>query len=89
VDYFLVRRRELAVEDLYLRGRRYEFSGGVNYRALCALASGIAVALLGLVVPPLRWMYDYAWFVGFLVAGAVHYLLAVSRQPSAISMQAE
>src|SRR5712692_1708073 len=89
VDYFLVRRRELAVEDLYLRGRSYEFSGGVNYRALGALAAGIAVALLGLVVPPLRWMYDYAWFVGFLVAGAVHYLLAVSRQPSAVSAEAE
>jgi NCS1 family nucleobase:cation symporter-1 len=37
-----------------------------------ALASGIAVALLGLVVPPLRVLYDYAWFVGFAVAGAVY-----------------
>ncbi len=87
VDYFLVRRRELAVADLYLRGRRYEFSAGVNYRALWALASGIVVALLGLVIPPLRWMYDYAWFVGFLVAGAVHYILAVSREPAAVSME--
>jgi nucleobase:cation symporter-1, NCS1 family len=74
-DYFLVRHRQLAVADLYLRRRSYEFSRGFNYRALAALAGGIAVALLGLVVPPLRWLYDYAWFVGFLVAGTLHYVL--------------
>jgi NCS1 family nucleobase:cation symporter-1 len=85
-DYFLVRRRELVVEDLYLRNRSYEYSGGVNYRALVALGAGILVALLGLVAPPLRWLYDYAWFVGFLTAGAVHFGLmqtAAVSQPAA------
>jgi len=73
VDFFVVRRRALAVEELYLRGRSYEYSGGFNYRALLALAGGIAVALAGLVVPALRWLYDYAWFAGFLVAGGLHF----------------
>ena len=27
---------------------------------------------MGLAVPPLRWLYDYAWFAGFLIAGAVY-----------------
>ncbi len=76
VDYFLVRHSALDVADLYRRGGIYEYRGGVNYRAMLALAAGVFVALLGLVVPPLRWLYDYAWFVGFLVAGAVHYALA-------------
>ncbi|MBI1787808.1 MAG: NCS1 family nucleobase:cation symporter-1 [Acidobacteria bacterium] len=71
-DYFLVRRCELVVEDLYQRGGLYEYAGGVNYRALAALAGGIGVALVGLLAPPLRWLYDYAWFVGFLVAGSVY-----------------
>jgi len=84
VDYFVVRRGALVVEDLYLRGRAYEYSGGVNYRSLWALGAGVAVALLGLVVPPLRWLYDYSWFVGFLVAGAVYYgLMMPVRQLSA------
>jgi NCS1 family nucleobase:cation symporter-1 len=74
-DYFIYRGCELAVEDLYRRGRRYEYSNGVNVRALVALGAGIAVALVGLVVPALRWLYDYAWFVGFLVAGAVYLAL--------------
>ena len=75
-DYYLVRRTHLVVEDLYLRRRRYEYSRGFNFRALWALAAGIAVALLGLVAPPMRWLYDYAWFVGFLVSGAVHMVLS-------------
>jgi NCS1 family nucleobase:cation symporter-1 len=74
-DYFVYRGCELSVEDLYRRGRRYEYSNGVNVRALVALGAGIAVALVGLVVPALRWLYDYAWFVGFLVAGAVYLAL--------------
>ena len=75
-DYFLLRRRQLAVDDLFLRKRRYEYTRGVNYRAMAALAAGIAVALLGLVIPPLRFLYDYAWFVGLAVAGAAHVALA-------------
>ena len=43
---------------------------------------GIAVALLGLVVPALRLLYDYAWFVGFGVSGAV-YVLLMQRAPAA------
>jgi NCS1 family nucleobase:cation symporter-1 len=30
------------------------------------------VALVGLVVEPLRWLYNYAWFVGFVVSGALY-----------------
>jgi NCS1 family nucleobase:cation symporter-1 len=88
-DYFVYRGRELVVDDLYRRGGRYEYTRGFNHRALWALGAGVAVALAGLVVPALRWLYDYAWFVGFLVAGAVYLGLmrnqqtAVSDQPSA------
>jgi NCS1 family nucleobase:cation symporter-1 len=80
-DYFIVRRRELNVPDLYRRGGAYEYEGGVNYRAIGALVLGIAVALLGLVLPAMRWLYDYAWFVGFLVAGAA-YIALMQRAPA-------
>ncbi len=71
-DYYLVRKRTLSVRDLYLRGGEYEFAGGFNLRALLALAAGVVVALIGLLVEPLRFLYDYAWFVGFAVAFAVY-----------------
>lgn len=76
VDYFVVRRRQLIVSDLYLRGRSYEYRRGFNWRALAALAAGIAAGLLGLVIPPLRFLYDYAWFAGILVAGVLYSLCA-------------
>ena len=74
-DYFLVRQCDLQVDDLYRRNGVYEFSNGINYRAMIALVTGIAIALLGLVVPPVRWLYDYAWFVGFFVSGGLYTLL--------------
>jgi NCS1 family nucleobase:cation symporter-1 len=74
-DYFLVRRSRLALEDLYRRKGQYEYDNGINKRAVAALVTGAAVALMGLIAPPLRLLYDYAWFVGFAVAGGVYVTL--------------
>lgn len=68
-DYWIVRRARLALADLYTADGIY---GGWNLKALAALSAGIAVALVGLVVPPLRVLYDYAWFVGFGIALLVY-----------------
>jgi NCS1 family nucleobase:cation symporter-1 len=84
-DYFIVRGRSLNVDDLYRRGGEYEYRNGLNPRALVSLGLGVAVALLGLAVPPLRWLYDYAWFVGFGVSAATYVALmrgAVMREPA-------
>jgi NCS1 family nucleobase:cation symporter-1 len=74
-DYFVIRKSRLNVADLYRRNGLYEYENGFNRRALVALAAGIAVALMGLVIPALRLLYDYAWFVGFAVSGAVYVAL--------------
>jgi NCS1 family nucleobase:cation symporter-1 len=71
-DYFIVRKRQLNVDDLYRRGGAYEYTNGVNFRAVLSLLAGIVVALLGTVVPAVRWLYDYAWFVGFAVSALVY-----------------
>ncbi|HEU5340114.1 NCS1 family nucleobase:cation symporter-1 [Edaphobacter sp.] len=78
VDYFLIRRTRLDVYSLYHRGGPYEYTRGINPRAIVALACGVFVALIGLLVPPLRWLYDYAWFVGFGTA-AIVYVALMSR----------
>ncbi len=81
-DYFVVRGTTLQVADLYERGGAYEYRNGVNPRALISLALGIVVALMGIVVPGMRWLYDYAWFVGFAVSGAVYVMLMRNRNVS-------
>jgi NCS1 family nucleobase:cation symporter-1 len=74
-DYFIVRKKILLVEDLYLRQGFYEFSRGINWRAMAALAAGAGLAFIGLIVPSLRVLYDYAWFVGFAMSFAVYWAL--------------
>ncbi len=74
-DYYLVRRKRLLVNDLYWRGGEYEYSSGFNWRAVAALVIGSAVALMGLVIPSVRFLYDYSWFVGFAVAFVSYYAL--------------
>lgn len=71
-DYWLVRKARLSLADLYRADGIY---GRVNGKALSALAAGVAAALIGLVVPGLRALYDYAWFVGFGVAFALYAVL--------------
>jgi nucleobase:cation symporter-1, NCS1 family len=83
-DYFLVRGRSLNVDDLYRRGGEYEYSNGYNPRALLSLALGVAAALLGLVVAPLRVLYDYAWFVGFAVSAASYTALMMGSPKPAV-----
>ncbi len=74
-DYFVVRKQKLNVKDLYVRGGEYEFSNGYNLKAIYALVAGVFVALIGLLVEDLRFLYDYAWFVGFAVAFVAYVLL--------------
>jgi NCS1 family nucleobase:cation symporter-1 len=71
-DYWLVRKARLSLPDLYSERGVY---GRYNVKALAALAAGVAVALVGLVVPALRALYDYAWFVGFATAFVLYLAL--------------
>ena len=71
-DYFFIRGTRLDTESLYRRDGPYEYRKGINPRALVALVAGVFVALIGLVVPQVRWLYDYAWFVGFGTAAVVY-----------------
>ena len=74
-DYFLIRGTKLDVASLYHRGGPYEYTRGINPRAIVALVAGVLIALIGLAVPALRFLYDYAWFVGFFVSAASYYVL--------------
>jgi nucleobase:cation symporter-1, NCS1 family len=85
-DYFLIRKTELDVNSLYRRDGAYFYANGINPRAIVALVLGVVIALVGLFVSPLRFLYDYAWFVGFFTAAAVYWaLMRVSVASSQVS----
>lgn len=80
-DYWLVRRKNLALADLYRTKGVYEYAGGWNWRAVAATIFGCFLAWIGLIVPALRPLYDYAWFVGFGAAFIAHYVLMKLAPP--------
>ncbi len=91
VDYFLLRRLRLFVDELYSRVGRYWYTGGFNYSAIVALLCGILPNVPGFLttikvldadaVPPwINGLYHYAWFVGFAISGAVYWLLSVQSR---------
>ena len=82
-DYFFIRGTRLEVNSLYHRGGPYEYTHGINPRAVVALIGGVVVALIGLFVPHLRWLYDYAWFVGFGTSAIVYITLMITTAPAA------
>jgi NCS1 family nucleobase:cation symporter-1 len=80
-DYFVLRKTRLVVQDLYRRDGVYEYSRGVNRRAVAALFAGVVVALVGLIVPQARFLYNYGWFVGFGVSFVAYLVLMRSKPP--------
>jgi len=72
-DYWIVRKKRLLLADLYRPNGAY---AGVNKAAIVATGVGCTLAWIGLVVPPLRPMFDYAWFVGAFGAGGTYWVLS-------------
>ncbi len=87
VDYFLIRKQELVVDELYTDKGRYWFGNGFNRAAVIAMLVGILPNIPGFLttikvlpteaVPAfISGLYHYAWFVGFGVSGGVYYALS-------------
>jgi NCS1 family nucleobase:cation symporter-1 len=74
-DYWIVRKKELRLEDLYLPDGVHR---GWKWPAILATTIGCALAWSGLVIGSLRPLYDYAWFVGFIASAAVYVALRPS-----------
>jgi NCS1 family nucleobase:cation symporter-1 len=79
-DYWVVRRRELVLAELFKPHGRYSYGGGVNWRAIAALVLAVVPVIPGFVraaatpggqVPNptfLDTLYTYAWFVTFALS---------------------
>ena len=80
-DYFVIRKKNLSAQDLYQHGGQYEYSRGIHWQAIVSLAAGAGVAFIGLFVPPLRVLYNYAWFVGFAVSFFAYLALTPKQVP--------
>jgi NCS1 family nucleobase:cation symporter-1 len=90
VDYYLVRKTELNVPDLYERNGEYEYSNGWNFNAIVAFALGVLPCLPGYMVVSgilnatsvaAFWvdLYSFGWFLSLFLAGG-YYFLTTKKQ---------
>ena len=69
-------------------GLRATAGRGWNWRAVFATLVGCALAWIGVFVPKLKPLYDYAWFVGFGASALTYYLLSIIAPPEKIVAEA-
>jgi NCS1 family nucleobase:cation symporter-1 len=79
VDYWILRKRTLVLRDLYVADGVYRYRRGWNPAAIIATLAGATVAFLGEFWPPMRPIYDFSWFVGFGLSGAIYYAMMRAR----------
>jgi nucleobase:cation symporter-1, NCS1 family len=83
VDYWILRKKQLVLGDLYTTNGVYEYAAGWNWRAVVATVVGCALALVGRWVPALNILYEFAWFVGFGSAAILYWALMKAFHPQA------
>jgi len=93
-DYWIIRKQQLAVDDLFRLRGRYTYANGINPRAIIALVLAIAPVVPGFIhavsTPGGRVsspnvfdrLYSYAWFVTFALSFSIYWLL-MRREPIA------
>lgn len=74
-DYWLVRKAQLNLADLYRSQGVYTYLGGWNFCAVIATLLGCGLAWGGIFLDVLKPLYNYAWFVGFFASGFTYLIL--------------
>jgi NCS1 family nucleobase:cation symporter-1 len=100
-DYWVVRRQQLALPDLFKIRGRYTYADGVNVRAIVVLVVAVLPVLPGFIraattaggqVPnPTLFdsLYTYAWFVTFGLSFVLYLVVgrATEERPEGRSLQ--
>lgn len=83
IDYYLIRKTELDVEQLYQENGRYSYGNGWNMAAIVAFVIGVLPNIPGFlnaafpasfpdVAQGFKTIYTYAWFVGLALSALVY-----------------
>ena len=93
-DYWIVKKQQLDLRDLFAVNGRYTYSGGINWRAIWALVLAVLPVVPGFIraamtpggqVPNpgvLDRLYTYAWFVTFALSFVIYLILMRGKSDS-------
>lgn len=77
VDFFVIRRLRYDLDSLFVHNGEY---GGWNKYAIISFGIGIIAAFIGLIIPSLRILYSFNWFLGVGVSGLVYLCLMWNKR---------
>ena len=99
IDYYMVRKTELHVAELYREDGVYSYGSGWNVAALVAFAVGVAPNVPGFlnaafpasfpgVGEGFKTIYTYAWFVGIVISAIVYGVMMKGKTVPAVGAPA-
>jgi cytosine/uracil/thiamine/allantoin permease len=75
-DYYLIRKKEIQLADLYKSNGIYAYGGsGFNKAAIISFVIGAFIAIGGKWIPAMQHLYAISWFSGFIISFVLYYLL--------------
>lgn len=82
-DYYLVRRQQVDVDDLYtMRPQgKYWYTRGYNPVAIATMIPAAIISILCVVVPAWQGLANYSWFIGMGIALVLYRVLARRMMP--------
>jgi NCS1 family nucleobase:cation symporter-1 len=79
VDYYVLRKQQVNVADLFRERGQYYYRRGWNPIAVVSFIVSATPAIILALVPAFGFWAPFSWFIGAALGAAVHYVLT-SRQ---------
>ncbi len=73
VDYFLIKKQNLNLPDLYKDNGVYP---AWNRNGFIAFLIPVGLTLIAITTGMLGWFYDYGWFTGSILGGLIYYFIS-------------
>jgi NCS1 family nucleobase:cation symporter-1 len=95
IDYYLIRKTQLNVEQLYRSDGQYSYGNGWNMAAIVAFVIGVVPNIPGFlnaafpasfpgVADGFKTIYTYAWFVGIAISALVYGVMMKGKAAPAL-----
>jgi NCS1 family nucleobase:cation symporter-1 len=83
VDYYLIRRGQVDVAKLFVKGGPYHYRHGVNPRAVATFLPTAALSAVIALVPFFAPASPYSWFIGTASSGLLYWAVARKQRAAA------
>jgi NCS1 family nucleobase:cation symporter-1 len=88
IDYYVLRKQRVVVQDLFREQGYYTYSGGWNPKAIVSFLVSAIPAVVVALTPVFGALSAFSWFIGASLAAAAHYFISRHDQTLAESINA-